>query len=98
MRKIWMDIHDGVVPRRGDRLLSPKSVYHVLHVHRMKRRNPDAVPRFQLFVLRADEFDDEILVQRLLQSANRRGGQQIIRFTWNSRNKKSKGLRLDSWL
>lgn len=98
MRKIWMDIHDGLVPRRGDVLQSPKSTYYVLHSRRIKRRVQTAVPRFQLFVLREDEFDDEVLLAALGRTAKRRGGYQLIKFTWNSRNKKSKGLRFDSWL
>jgi hypothetical protein len=87
---MWMDIHDGSDgPRRGDRLRSPKTLYWVLHSRKVKRRDPAACPRYQLFVVKADECD-AVVKSRLLNSALRRGSSRLFEFQWYPRKKKRK--------
>jgi hypothetical protein len=87
---MWMDIHDGSDgPLRGDRLSSSKTLYWVLHSRKVKRRDPAACPRYQLFVVKADECEPE-LKGWLLRSAMRREGSRLFRFQWYPRKKKRK--------
>jgi hypothetical protein len=87
--QLVMDMLDGrPIPRRGDRLSSPRTLYWVMGSRQVKRRDPVAVPRARLFVAKANDIDPE-LKNRLLKSALRRGSSQLFEFTFYPRKKKS---------
>ncbi len=79
-----------LLPRRGDRLNSPRTVYWVLHARLVKRRDPQARPRVQMVVIKDQDIGVD-LVERLYRSASRRSiGSQIFTFTWYPRKRKAK--------
>jgi hypothetical protein len=89
-RGLYIDMLDGEEgPKRGDRLRSPKTLYWVIHSRRVKRRDLNAVPRYQMRVLTNDEIDKDFK-GRLLRSALRRNsGSRLFTFEWYPRKKKS---------
>jgi len=89
MSTITMDLNGGgPSPKRGDRLSSPRHTYYVLHARVVKRRDPNAAPRFKLFVAKLHELENSTRFQ-LLQSAIRRGGSHLFEFAFYPRKKKA---------
>lgn len=89
MSRMTMDVYDGSPPpKRGDRLKSPKTLYYVLHARKVKRKAPDAVPRYVMNVAKAEELE-QLTRRRLISSACRRNGSIMYHFTWNPRTKKT---------
>jgi hypothetical protein len=85
---MWIDITDGGPgPRRGDWLRSSKTLYYVLHSRKIKRRDPEAQPRYELLTIKDSEIDSRLRAM-LNASAARRGGRQCFDFTWYPRTKK----------
>lgn len=86
-----MDMLDGCLqgPRRGDIVQTTRRTYLVLHSRRVKRKDRDAVPRYQLWSVRWWELEPEMRMA-LKRSADRReDGQQVFYMTWYPRKKKS---------
>jgi hypothetical protein len=89
---ITMEVPENdIIPKRGDRLASPKTLYFILSATRIKRRDPSAAPKYKLRVAKAQELE-MTLRQKLMWSAIRRGGSVLIRFQWNSRKKKTRSF------
>ena len=85
---IWMDIlDDSPPPKRGDLLRSPGTTYYVLHSRRVKRKDPNAPPRYTMFTAKMQDLEPGLRA-RLLTSAMRRGGSYLFEFQWYPRTKK----------
>lgn len=89
---ITMDILDGdQIPKRGDRLKSPKSLYYVIHARKVQRRDLAAPPRYKLWVVNAEELKQPTRLM-LLRSAMRRDMSTLFHFTWYPRKKKRRSF------
>ena len=83
--RIYIDLKDRILPgpKPGDFLISlgvrKKSAYLVLESYQVKRRDPQAVPRFQMKV----EWVDPCEVPDLISKRAK-----VFRFKWYSRDKK----------
>jgi hypothetical protein len=84
-----MDIHDnGSAPRRGDRIMTSKTVYYVLYARKVHRRDPKAMRRIQMHVMRAQDMPAD-LEERLIRSALRgHQSSQTFRLFWYPRTKR----------
>ncbi len=91
VRSLYMDCDgDGPVPRRGDRIVTSKTIYFVLYARRVRRRDPNASVRVQMNVMRVQDMS-EGLDDRLLRSAARDHVQSMsFSFYWYRRGKKQK--------
>ena len=89
VRSLYIDLQDEkFVPRRGDRIETSRTVYYVLYARRVRRRDPSALTRIQMNVIRAQDMPVG-LRERLIQSALR--GHQCSRsfpFFWYPRTKR----------
>lgn len=90
---MWIDWHgenDG--PKRGDLFQSSvgtkrERTWMVLRVRPIRRRDPNANRRFEVFMARWWELDAEMRM-RLYRSAERNGGQKVHEFWWYPRTKR----------
>jgi hypothetical protein len=89
MPKLMMDWNEDRPPQRGDVLSFPKTRYWVLAVRKVKRRDPLAGARYQVWCDREQNVDAELRT-RLFRSAERRGGSMRIECYWNPRKSKRK--------
>jgi hypothetical protein len=87
---MYMDMTDGSEgPRRGDAVLSPRSLYWVLHSRKVHRKSLGACPRYQMRVMRSRDVTPE-LREKLLASAHRRAaGSRLFNLKWYPRTKKT---------
>ena len=89
MRRITYEWHgSGRGPLRGDRLRSTRSTYYVLHSRTIRRRDPEACPKFALCIENVDELPTS-LRGALLRSAIRRDASILFHLRWDSRRKKT---------
>lgn len=87
--KITMDMLEGeAVPKRGDRLSSPKSLYYVLSARLVQRRDPLAPPRYKLWVVKADELEQAMRFRLMWSAIRADGSSKLFEFTWYPRKKK----------
>jgi hypothetical protein len=88
---IWMDMLDGGPgPKRGDIVQTTMRTYLVLKSRRIKRRDPAAVPRHQLWAVRWWQIEPEMRNQLKASADRRPRGQQVFYMTWYPRKKKTK--------
>lgn len=86
--KLTMDIGD-LVPHRGDRMRTSKTLYYILSAVPVKRRGSSVDPRFKVTAVRAEELPSSIR-NYLLRSAMRHAeGSRLIEFHWYPRKKKT---------
>jgi hypothetical protein len=84
-----MDMLVGeAVPKRGDRLSSPKSLYYVLSARPIRRRDPEAPARFKLWVVKADELEQATRFRLMWSAIRADGSSKLFEFTWYPRKKK----------
>lgn len=87
--KITMDIlHGDSIPKRGDRLSSPKSLYYILSARIVQRRDSSAAPRYKLWVVRADDLKQETRFRLMWSAIRANGASTLFEFTWYPRKKK----------
>lgn len=87
--KITMDMLAGeAVPKRGDRLSSPKSLYYVLSARLIQRRDLQAPPRYKLWVAKADDLEQPTRFRLMWSAIRADGSSKLFEFTWYPRKKK----------
>ena len=84
MARITYDT-DGPAPRRADLLQSSASLWWILAVHKVKRKNPAAVPRYVLFVAKERELEQKTIDLLNGAVARRRDTFRVHPLFWNPR-------------
>lgn len=86
--KCTMDIGD-LVPHRGDRMRTSKTLYYILSATPVKRRDPQAGPRYTITAVRAEELSSRVRSYLLRSAMRTPEGSRLIEFRWYPRKKKT---------